>query len=48
MMNEMGLNVYMLTEDNIRTTTVVAQDIGVPLSYAIADVLSQGKIGCVR
>lgn len=48
LMHGMGIKVYMLTGDNIRTATVVAQDIGIPSSSVIADVLPQGKVDCVR
>jgi len=48
LMHAMGIKVYMLTGDNIRTATVVARDIGIPSSTVIADVLPQGKVDCVR
>jgi len=48
LMHGMGIKVYMLTGDNTRTATVVAQDIGIPSSFVIADVLPQGKVDCVR
>jgi len=48
LMHAMGIKVFMLTGDNIRTATVVAQDIGIPSSSVIADVLPQGKVDCVR
>jgi len=48
LMHAMGIKVYMLTGDNIRTATVVARDIGIPSSSIIADVLPQGKVDCVK
>jgi len=48
LMHGMGIKVYMLTGDNIRTATVVGKDIGIASSSIIADVLPQGKVDCIK
>ena len=44
---EMGIKVYMLTDNNAKTATFVANEIGIPSNNVIADVLPQGKVDCV-
>lgn len=43
-----GIKVHMLTGDNIRTARTVAQDIGIPATNVIADVLPAEKIEYVK
>lgn len=44
----MGIDVYMLTGDNFKTSSVIAARIGIPLSNVIADVLPGGKVDCIK
>uniref|UniRef100_A0A7S4J9S3 P-type ATPase A domain-containing protein n=1 Tax=Odontella aurita TaxID=265563 RepID=A0A7S4J9S3_9STRA len=44
----MGVDVYMLTGDNVRTARVVAGDIGIAPQNVIADVLPEGKVDAVK
>jgi Cu+-exporting ATPase len=44
----LGIDVYMLTGDNIRTAQVVAAELGLAPSHVIADVLPEGKVDCIK
>ncbi|GKY95777.1 hypothetical protein MPSEU_000538400 [Mayamaea pseudoterrestris] len=44
----LGIDVYMLTGDNIRTARVVASEVGIAPSNVIADVLPEGKVDCIK
>jgi len=44
----MGIKVYMLTGDNLRTARVVADEVGIPVDHVIADVLPEGKVECIK
>ncbi|ACI64387.1 copper transporter, partial [Thalassiosira pseudonana CCMP1335] len=43
-----GIEVYMLTGDNIRTARTVARDVGIPSTNVIADVLPSEKVEYVK
>jgi Cu+-exporting ATPase len=45
---KLGVKVYMLTGDNIRTAKAVGADIGIHPSQIIADVLPEGKVDCIK
>ena len=44
----LGIKVYMLTGDNVRTARVVAGDVGIPHTNVIADVLPEGKVDAIK
>jgi Cu+-exporting ATPase len=43
-----GIKVHMLTGDNFRTARSVANDLGIPASNVMADVLPAGKIEYIK
>jgi len=44
----LGIDVYMLTGDNIRTARVIAKKIGISEEHVVADVLPSGKVDCIK
>lgn len=46
--DDIGVDVYMLTGDNVRTARVVAAAIGIDPANVIADVLPDGKVDCIK
>jgi Cu+-exporting ATPase len=47
-LRHMGISVYMLTGDNLRTARVVAAELGIAAANIIADVLPEGKVDCIK
>ncbi len=43
-----GINVHLLTGDNIRTASAVARDIGIPSTNVIAEVLPADKVEYIK